>query len=119
MYYSASKSSWTTIQTGRIRLLEGRKSGTSDELVHLIAANVGSQARIIHISPDLALLLSRVVGHAVNDVVLTPDEVKGLMVNLLISDRPPTGETRLSDWLEAHADSVGARYASELKRHYR
>jgi len=67
----------------------------------------------------LALAVGRVVGWLVRDVVITPDEIAGLMANLLVSDRPPTCPTRLSEWLHEHADRLGARYASELKRHYR
>lgn len=33
--------------------------------------------------------------------------------------RPPTGATRLSEWLDEHAGDVGRVYASELARHYR
>jgi NADH dehydrogenase len=91
---------------------------TFDELVRLIAARVGSRARLVHVPPGPALWLSRLVGGLVNDVVLTPDEIQGLMATLLVSERPPTGQTRLSDWLAAHARQVGSRYASELQRHY-
>jgi NADH dehydrogenase len=55
----------------------------------------------------------------VNDVVLTKEEVDGLMAGLLVSKRPPTGKTKLSGWLAANADKVGVRYASELGRHFR
>jgi uncharacterized protein YbjT (DUF2867 family) len=92
---------------------------TFNQLVRLIATKVRSRARIIHLKPGLALFLSRLISYAVNDVMLTRDEVEGLMANLLISSDPPTGETRLSDWLDEHAPSVGTRYASELNRHYR
>lgn len=90
-----------------------------DELVRLIAEKVHSRAKIVHLRPGLALFLSRLVGYAVNDVILTRDEVAGLMANLLVSDGPPTGETRLGDWLDENAESVGTKYASELNRHYR
>lgn len=92
---------------------------TFDALVRLIADKIQSRAKIIHLRPGLALFLSRLIGYAVRDVVLTHDEVEGLMANLLISENPPTGETKMSDWLEQNADSVGLLYASELKRHYR
>ena len=92
---------------------------TFDELVRLIADKIHSRAKIIHLRAGLALFLSRLVGYIVNDVVLTPDEVAGLMSSLLVSGSPPTARTRLSDWLDHNADRVGARYASELKRHYR
>ena len=42
-----------------------------------------------------------------------------LMAGLLVSAEPPTGHTRLSDWLEENADGLGRHYASELERHYR
>lgn len=88
---------------------------TFKELVQLLAKAVGSQARIIHVNPRLALGLSRLVGYALRDVVLTRDEIAGL----LVSERPPTGQTRLSEWLAANAGTIGQTYASELARHYR
>lgn len=97
----------------------GPETYTFDELVHLIADKIGSRARIIHLMPGLALFLSRLVGYVLNDVVLTRDEVEGLMASLLVSEGAPTGRTRLSDWLAENADRVGTRYASELSRHYR
>ncbi len=92
---------------------------TFDELVRLIAAKIRARVWIVHSRPGLALFLSRLVGYMVNDVVLTRDEVEGLMSNLLVSESPPTGQTRLSDWLGQNAGSVGTKYASELSRHYR
>ena len=92
---------------------------TFDELLRLIASKIESKAKIIHLKPGLALLLSRLIGYLVNDVVVTREEVNGLMSNLLVSESPPTGRTRLSDWLGHNAASVGTRYASELDRHYR
>ena len=53
------------------------------------------------------------------DMALTRDEVVGLMDGLLTSGKPPTGTTRLSDWLEANGDGLGRRYVSELRRNYR
>lgn len=92
---------------------------TFEELVRLIREQVGSQARIVHVSPGLALRFAQLIGLLVNDVVLTRDEVVGLMAGLLVSPDRPTGHTRLSEWLAANADRVGVRYTSELRRHYR
>src|SRR5207248_4784552 len=92
---------------------------TFNELVEEIRDVVGSRARILHLPPALALSLSRAVGWVMGDVVLTGDELRGLMANLLVSGAPPTGRTRLSEWLRANVDRVGRRYASELARHYR
>ncbi len=96
----------------------GPEDFTFEAMVRLIADKVGSRAGIVHMNADLALLLSRMVGAMVGDVLLTRDEVKGLMAGLLDSDAPPAGRTRLSDWLGRNADTVGLQYASELRRHY-
>jgi NADH dehydrogenase len=97
----------------------GPETYTFDGLVRLIALKTGSKARIIHIKPRLALFLARLIGYAVKDVVITKDEINGLMSNLLVSGNSPTGHTRLTKWLEQNASTVGATYISDLKRHYR
>jgi len=96
----------------------GPETYTFDELLQLVAQTLGQSARLLHLPPWVALFLSDLVGRVVGDVVLTPEEIQGLMANLLVSPAPPTGSTRLSDWLRQNADRVGARYTSELKRHY-
>jgi uncharacterized protein YbjT (DUF2867 family) len=88
-----------------------------EELVRLIADRVRSRAGIIHVRPGLALFLARLIGGIVGDVVITRDEVEGLMSNLLVSHDSATGQARLSQWLGENADAVGVKYASELRRH--
>jgi uncharacterized protein YbjT (DUF2867 family) len=102
-----------------VRDAVGPEIFTFNQLVRLIAEKVGSRAATVHVHPNVALFLSRLIGYLANDVVLTPDEVEGLTAGLLVSEKPPLGQTRLSDWLAEHADQVGMRYASELNRHYR
>jgi NADH dehydrogenase len=97
----------------------GPETYTFEELVRLIAETTGSRATLLHMRPGLALLLTRAVGHLRRDVVLTRDEIEGLKAGLLVSDSPPVGTTRFSEWLAASADALGRRYVSELQRHYR
>jgi uncharacterized protein YbjT (DUF2867 family) len=92
---------------------------TFDELVRLIARALNRRVMIVHMPPWLALLASQLIGLMVGDVVLTHEEVDGLMANLLVSKRPPTGTTKLSEWISQNADKVGLRYASELGKHFR
>jgi NADH dehydrogenase len=92
---------------------------TYEELVTLIARNISSRAKMVHVRPWLALLLARLIGRLVGDMVITKDEIDGLMSNLLISEGPPTGHTCLSEWLKQNGKSVGAKYFSDLRRHYR
>ncbi len=88
-------------------------------LVRLIASRAGSRALIVRVPPAIALVLSQVAGRFVNDVILTREEVEGLMAGLLVSKNPPTGTTRLSEWSSRHAHLLGVRYLCELDRHFR
>ena len=88
------------------------------QLVRLMAKTLGSGARVRNGPPWLALLAARAMGLALGDVMLTRDELDGLMANLLVSHSPPTGHIRFSDWISANAATLGRRYASEIGRHY-
>jgi nucleoside-diphosphate-sugar epimerase len=92
---------------------------TFDELIRLIQKSVSSRARIVHLPPRLALFFSKVFGVLLNDVLLTRDELSGLMNELLVSKDAPTGRTCFSRWVMEHGQSLGANYASELERHYK
>ncbi len=67
----------------------------------------------------MGLTLARMIEPFIGDVLITRDEIAGLMAGLLVSQQPPMGTTRLEDWLHKHKGSVGKVYASELNRHYR
>lgn len=97
----------------------GPTSFSFEELVRLLADAVGSRAAILHAPAALVLTAARLLGAAFHDVVLTKEEIEGLLANLLISPSAPRGETCLRDWLRDHAAVLGSRYASELGRHYR
>lgn len=92
---------------------------TFEELVRLVARSVGARSWIFHVNSGLALSIAQLIGRMVGDVTLTGDEVEGLMAGLLVSPHPPTGRQQLSEWLAQNARTVGSRYASELRRHYR
>ncbi len=96
----------------------GPETFTFHDLVRLIGEAVGGRSRIVHVRPGVLRLLAGLMDHIVRDVVLTRDEMEGLMAGLLVSDDPPTGQTRLSHWLEQNRDGLGKRYSSELQRHY-
>jgi NADH dehydrogenase len=97
----------------------GPETYTFDELLALLKRTLNSRTRIMHLPPRLTLALSRIIGVFLRDVLLTTDEVAGLTSDLLVTEGPATGPTRLSDWLRANATTIGANYASELERHYR
>jgi uncharacterized protein YbjT (DUF2867 family) len=91
---------------------------TFKEMVQLIGQKIGANRPLIPIPPRLALLAAQFISIFVKDVVLTPEEVDGLMAGLLVSHDPPLGRIRLADWLEENKDKVGKEYASELRRHF-
>ena len=96
----------------------GPETYTFEELVRLIASSIGRSVRFVHVPASLAYLATLVAGWFFGDVVLTWEEYRGLMGNLLAPEGPASGSTRLSEWLSAHKESVGKRYASEVARHY-
>jgi NADH dehydrogenase len=97
----------------------GPDSYTFKELVQLIGRKIGAPRPIISVPPRLALLAAQFLSLFVSDVILTPEEVKGLMGNLLVSKEPARGKTAFKDWLEENKSTVGTKYASEIERHYK
>lgn len=96
----------------------GPDSYTFKELVKLVGDTIGAKRMLISMPPRLALLAAQFLSLFVNDVILTPEEVDGLMANLLVSKEPARGKTMFKDWLYENRESIGKKYASELKKHY-
>ena len=88
------------------------------DLVALVRSAVNARSPIIHIPPSLMAAAARALGLFVRDVVLTPDEIRGLMAGLLVSHDPPLGRIAFSQWLDENRTSVGRSYANELHRHF-
>lgn len=97
----------------------GPEKYTFNELVSLVARSIGSRTIIIHVPAAVALNFSSLAGIAVRDVLLTWDEVRGLIEGLLVSQNPSVCHTSFAGWLERNKNRVGTEYRSELKRHYR
>ena len=89
------------------------------DLLSQMASAMGVRRRFIRVPPTLGLALTSIVGLLVRDVVLTRDEVDGLMAGLLTSESPPTGKTKFTDWLDENRHNLGRSYVSELQRNFR
>ena len=89
-----------------------------NDLVALVRTAVNTRSPIIHIPPLLMKATARALGLLLSDVVLTPDEISGLMAGLLVSHNPSLGQIAFSQWLDEHKASVGRSYANELHRHF-
>jgi uncharacterized protein YbjT (DUF2867 family) len=96
----------------------GPEAFSFEELVKLIARSMGRSIHLLHVPTVAAYFATWLVGYVVRDVVLTREEYKGLMTNLLAPEGPSVGHTRLSEWLAQNTDRVGKRYASEVVRHF-
>ena len=96
----------------------GPETLSFEELIRRLASAIGVRPRLVPTPPWVAYAATRLVGLALRDVVLTRDEVDGLMAGLLTSQASPTGATRLGDWIEHHSAGLGRRYASELRRNF-
>ncbi len=92
---------------------------TFEELVRAIGRGICRRVRLIHVPPAAALAALRAIGLAVRDVVLTREEIAGLMAGLLVAKAHPAAVTRLTDWLAENGAWLGREYASELGRHFR
>ena len=94
----------------------GPETFTYRGLVEEIEAIIGKKRAVIGVPPALGYLVGAIIGRLVGDVLITQDEVEGLMADLLHTDSPPAGETKLTDWAREHAAELGHKYASELAR---
>jgi len=96
----------------------GPETMTFEELVQAIRRATGAWAPTVHVPPLAMAVVARALGLLLQDVVLTPDEIKGLTAGLLVSHDPPRGRIAFSKWLDEQARGLGRSYANELRRHY-
>ena len=94
----------------------GPETFTYRELVKIIGETIGKKRPVISVPPAVGYLAGWILGKFVGDVMITREEIKGLMADLLHVDSLPAGTTRLTDWIRKHADSLGRKYTSELAR---
>jgi len=94
----------------------GPETFTYRDLATVIAEIIGVKRPILSMPPALACAAGWTLGRWMGDVMITWPEVRGLMADLLCTDSPAAGTTRLTDWAREHKDTLGVKYASELAR---
>lgn len=121
---------------GTITDAVGPESFTYIDLVRMLAEAIGVSggARggrgslrtcggrpILRVPPTLGLGVSKLINPFVGDVIITREEIAGLMRGLLDSQAPPPtpNAIRLSDWAKSNAATLGLHYASEVGRRVR
>jgi uncharacterized protein YbjT (DUF2867 family) len=94
----------------------GPETFTYRELVTTIGQLIGRRRPVISMPPSFGYAAGWLIGRWMGDVLITRDEIDGLMQGLLYTTSPPAGSTRLTDWMQEHRDMLGRDYASELRR---
>ena len=94
----------------------GPETFTYKGLIKTIGDIIGKKRPIISVPPAVGYIAGILIGKLVGDVMITRDEITGLMNGLLYVDSPPVGKTKLTEWIKEHRDSLGRRYTSELAR---
>lgn len=94
----------------------GPETFTYRELVQVIRQALGLKRPIISVPPELGYFAGRLLGLLVGDVVITREEIRGLMEGRLSVDGASVGQTKLSEWVCQNRETLGRRYTSELAR---
>jgi NADH dehydrogenase len=94
----------------------GPETFTYRELMETIKSRLGLKRPVVGVPPVLGYLGCRLLGLLVRDVIITWEEVRGLMENRLCVDAPPLGTTKLTSWIEEHRQRLGRHYTSEMAR---
>ena len=81
-----------------------------------MAGAIGRPFRPVHLPPAAVALFLRGLSLLMRDVVLTRDEIDGLMAELIMVEGEATCPTPLTGYLRRNAGSVGREYRSELAR---
>ena len=113
-----AKAAAQKVEVGGDEVLEaiGPETFTYRELVVRIRSALGVKRPVISVPPGLGYWGCRLVGLLVGDVVITREEIRGLMENRLYVEAPPLGTTKLSEWIDQHKATLGRHYTSELAR---
>lgn len=94
----------------------GPETFTYRGLLETIGEIIGKRRTMMEVSPGVGYAVGWLIGKLVNDVMITREEIAGLMANLLYVDAPPAGHTKLTEWARQRADTLGRNYTSELAR---
>lgn len=88
------------------------------ELVHAIGRAVGARRRIVRAPMPLALLAARTAGRILGDVVVTRNELRALMDDLLVSREPPAAARGFHEWLAENGHALGHAFVAEFRRNW-
>jgi len=94
----------------------GPETFTYRALIEKIGEIIGVKRPIISVPDGIGYIAGWIIGKFMGDVFITREEIKGLKADLLYSNAPPAGKTKLTDWAKSNTSTLGLKYASELAR---
>jgi nucleoside-diphosphate-sugar epimerase len=94
----------------------GPETFTYRELVQTISRILGLKRPIISMPPTAGYWACKLMGLFLHDVVITREEIQGLMEGRLYVDAPHLGTTKLTDWIHEHKQTLGRHYTNEMAR---
>ena len=101
---------------GKVLEAIGPETLTYRELVTTVREALGVKRLVVSVPPEIGYWGCWLVGRWFGDVVITREEIRGLMEGRLCVDAPALGRTRLTDWIQHHKESLGRRFTSEMAR---
>jgi NADH dehydrogenase len=96
----------------------GTETFTYCGLVKTIGDIIGKRRPVIPTPPSVCYVAGIIIGKIYGDIMITREEIIGLMADLLYVNAPPAGETKLTDWAHKNSAVIGKRYTSELSRRF-
>ncbi len=106
--------------SGRTETMDaiGPETFTYESFLRLITRELNRKITFIHTAPAMGIFLGKIISLFVRDVILTKEELRGLMESKLTSTQEPNGKTNFSEWLPDNVQHIGNKYTSELNRHF-
>jgi len=89
----------------------GPETFTFRELVAAVAHALGRRRLLLPVPAFAGMIAGWVIGKVQRDIFLLPDEIHMMRAGLLHVTTPPTGPTRLTDWMREYAAELGRAYA--------
>ncbi len=94
----------------------GPETFTYRSLVKKLGDIIKKRRPVISTPPSICYIAGIIIGKIFGDIMITREEIKGLMADLLYSDSEPAGKTKLTDWAKKNSAIIGKQYTSELSR---
>ncbi len=77
---------------------------------------LGKERKVFSMNDEIGYWMSKLIGTIKGDKLVTREEIKGLKADLLFTNSPPAGNTKLTEWVQKNRNKLGMEYANELKR---